>query len=52
MTNIVSQIVAIVVLTGLVAFWLAGWVIYGQPLGAVPLAFCDVLGMEFFTVCG
>jgi hypothetical protein len=51
MTNIISQVIALIVLIGLIIFWVAGWAIYGDPLGAVPLASCDIFGMDSLAVC-
>lgn len=45
----IDRILGIIGVVVLALFIIAGWVLYGSPLGFVPLLLCDILNLQ--TMC-
>ena len=47
----IERIVGLIGAVALLIFLLSGWILYGHPLGFVPLAVCDILGLDTLATC-
>ena len=45
----IERIIAVIGLFVILLFMIVGWIVYGSPLGFIPLLLCDILGIQ--TLC-